>query len=521
MREEPRSEPQAHEHQGRDADARRLVDDVPPLPRDPAAASRGRGVHPDREAHLPGVRRRRLSHRVLRGGQRVHRARRARRRGGRVPLLRRSRRRVRRRASGSRTCPRSCTCARTRRSSPRPRVGTRTSGRGSPRRSASRWRGACPPSPAPAIRPRRPAGPSDRDALTCTHAVTNAQCWRGVRGFARVPASPYRGDAPVRMCCCWMSMLFTRRVQQGPKRPGRRSPHMNRRAFRLVLFSLVVATVGSSGRTRCRHRRPDRRQAGRSRTARSTDQQQRREAQRAERADQLRADRARRGRTPTSAAADALVAAAKAKTQELRAEVARRAAVGLHAERLDRRCRGTRRARTRRTCRRARSTARSPRSATSEIVHSLAKAKEQVTERKADAEDAAPGRAEAAGRDQGAEGEARRRPGRARAAAVEGHRRDRRCSCSRPSRNARRVRPRRPREQYAAAAEPAGGAGAGRGGGNTGGGGSVGGGGSTATPPPSSGGVARGARVRLRAARQAVLLRRRRARAASTARASR
>ena len=205
--------------QGRDAHARRLVDDVPPLPRDPAAASRGRGVHPDREAHLPGVRRRRLSHRVLRRRQRVHRARRARRR--REPSTSRSSIPTRSSSpvSGSRTFPRSCTCVRTRRSSPPPKDGTR-------RVAAGRERGGEVDGVERADRrgDRRSAAHARLagligDALTCDHAVTNAQCWHRARGFARVPASPYRGD-PLYGCvvvgcqCC-----SHRRVQQGPKRP--------------------------------------------------------------------------------------------------------------------------------------------------------------------------------------------------------------------------------------------------------------------------------------------------------------
>ena len=57
--------------------------------------------------------------------------------------------------------PRSCTCARTRRSSPRPKDGTRATGSASRVRSARRWHGPCPRSRAPATRPPRRAGPPD------------------------------------------------------------------------------------------------------------------------------------------------------------------------------------------------------------------------------------------------------------------------------------------------------------------------------------------------------------------------
>ena len=48
MPKNPDPHAEAHEQQGRDADARRLVDDVPPLPRDPPRPARGVGVRPDR-----------------------------------------------------------------------------------------------------------------------------------------------------------------------------------------------------------------------------------------------------------------------------------------------------------------------------------------------------------------------------------------------------------------------------------------------------------------------------------------
>ena len=58
----------------------------------------------------------------------------------------------------------------------------------------------------------------------------------GQYGFARVPrvrtgVHPCADVLLLDVCVC----CAQRRVQQGPKRPGRRSPHMNRRALRLVI----------------------------------------------------------------------------------------------------------------------------------------------------------------------------------------------------------------------------------------------------------------------------------------------
>ena len=204
-------------------------------------------------------------------------------------------------------------------------------------------------------------------------------------------------------------------------------------------------------------------------------------------------------------AADALVDAAKAKTRELRDEVARRAAVVYTqsgstggVEELD-----AQNAQDLSTRQKYSSLAAQR---DKEIVHSLAKAKEQVTERKADAEAARQVaqqqqdeiKAQKAKLDEGqaaleqlqskVTGEIavlvqqaeQERQAREAAAAAEQYQLQ--------------------QSQQAAQAPAAQHAG--------GGGGSVGSGGSTATPPPSSGDVWRGARVRVRAARQAVLLRR-------------
>ena len=197
---------------------------------------------------------------------------------------------------------------------------------------------------------------------------------------------------------------------------------MNRRAFRLVLFSLVVATVGALVAPGVAIADPiGDKQAEAAQL----------EAQINSNAEKLsglneRINSAQNELDQAEAdirAADALVEAAKAKTRELRDEVARRAAVVYTqsgstggVEELD-----AQNAQDLSTRQKYSSLAAQR---DQEIVHSLAKAKEQVTERKADAENGAPGRAAAAGRHQGTEGEARRRPGRARAAAVEGHRRD-------------------------------------------------------------------------------------------------
>ena len=160
-------------------------------------------------------------------------------------------------ASGSRTSPRSCTCARTRRSSPRaegwdPHAwqdvakeigevdGLERADRRGRRRSAAH---------------SGLAGLTEFNALTCDDTRSRMHDpGMGVRAFARVPASPYRGDplygCVVVGCQCCAQDVFSK-DRNGLRR---RSPHMNRRAFRLVLISLVVATLGSGGRPGCRHR---------------------------------------------------------------------------------------------------------------------------------------------------------------------------------------------------------------------------------------------------------------------------
>ena len=114
--EEPRPEPQAREHQGRDAHARRLDDDVPPLLGDPAAASRGVGVPPDRRRIFAvlGDADCRTAFCVV-GNEFIARGVLGDAEDKYLSFVDPDRR-VRRRASASPTCPRSCTCARTPRS---------------------------------------------------------------------------------------------------------------------------------------------------------------------------------------------------------------------------------------------------------------------------------------------------------------------------------------------------------------------------------------------------------------------
>ena len=199
---------------------------------------------------------------------------------------------------------------------------------------------------------------------------------------------------------------------------------MNRRTFRLVLFSLVIATAGAVVAPGVAIADPiGDKQAEAAQL----------EAQISSNAEQLGAlneqiNSAQNELDQAEAdirAADALVAAAKAETKELQAEVARRAAV-VYAqsgstggiEELD-----AQNAQDLSTRQKYSSLAAQR---DKEIVHSLAKAKELVTERKADAEAARQVRAGTAERDQGAEGQARRRSSGARTTAGEGHRRDRR-----------------------------------------------------------------------------------------------
>ena len=206
--EEPGSEPQAHEHQGRDAHARRLVDDVPPLPRDPAAAARGGGVHPHRRSASS-----RCSATPTAAPRSAWPATSSSPRGvlgdaeDEYLTLRRSRRRARRE-------PRPHAPPRVRAPAPghdarrrRRGLGSRTSGSRSPRRWRSRWRGRTPRWPAPGIPHRRPAGLSESSTHCTRSPVTDAHCWIGrheVRvGFLQVRT----GSTPVRTCCCWCSML--------------------------------------------------------------------------------------------------------------------------------------------------------------------------------------------------------------------------------------------------------------------------------------------------------------------------
>ncbi len=158
------------------------------LPPRPEASA----LHPDRRADLQGVRRRRLPHRALRRRQRVHRRERARRSGVRSTSASSTPTPSWSRASASPTCRPSCTCARTPRWWPRPRAGTRPRGRRWPRRSASRWPGACPPWPRPAIRRPPPAGRSEpvcepKFNAASTRAANGPDAGEGQYGFARVP----------------------------------------------------------------------------------------------------------------------------------------------------------------------------------------------------------------------------------------------------------------------------------------------------------------------------------------------
>ena len=119
-------------------------------PRDPARPPRGVGVRADRPADLRDLRRRRLPDRLRRDRQRV----RGRAGSWAGPSSRSSRSatptRSSSRASAWSGSPPSSTSARTRRSGPRPRAGTPTSGSAWPRSSAGPWRGPCPRSGATA-----------------------------------------------------------------------------------------------------------------------------------------------------------------------------------------------------------------------------------------------------------------------------------------------------------------------------------------------------------------------------------
>ena len=129
-----------------------------------------------------------------------------------------------------------------------------------PRRSASRWRGACPPWPRPGTRHRPPAGRSESVCepefnAASTRAANGPNAGEGHAGSLGFPESvpgvhPCADVLLLDVCVC----CSQRRVQQGPKRPGRRSPHMNRRALRLVTLALFVATARGDRSTRRRHR---------------------------------------------------------------------------------------------------------------------------------------------------------------------------------------------------------------------------------------------------------------------------
>jgi hypothetical protein len=206
------------------------------------------------------------------------------------------------------------------------------------------------------------------------------------------------------MCCCWMSVLFTRRVQQGPKRPGRRSPHMNRRAFRLVLFVLVIATMGALLAPAVAIADPiGDKQAEAAQL----------EAQINSNAEKLSGLNER----INSAQNELDKANADIQTADGRPTRRRR----LHTERFDRRGRGARFAER----------AGAVDAAEVQLARRAARQGDRQRSRQGQGaghraqgrrREGAPGRPGPAGPDQGAEGEARRRPGRARADAVEGHR---------------------------------------------------------------------------------------------------
>ena len=139
------------------------------------------------------------------------------------------------------------------------------------------------------------------------------------------PSSPYPGVPGVRICCCWVSVLFTRRVQQGPKRPGRRSPHMNRRVFRLALPAILVATFAGIVAPQVAIADPiSDKQAQASQLDAEINANATKLAALNEQINSAQNQLA--DANATIATADALVAAAQAKTKELRSEVAKRAA---------------------------------------------------------------------------------------------------------------------------------------------------------------------------------------------------
>ena len=406
---------------------------------------------PIARAHLQGVRRRRLPHRV-RASSATSSSRAACSATPRtttspssIPTASSSP------ASASRTCPRSCTCARTRRCvaaaegwDPHEWQTGRQGGRqgdGVERaRRRRRRRSAAHPRLAGLIGER--STQHQRRGTTVTNATMLA---RGARGSLGCSRSPYRGAPRVRTCCCWVSVLFTRCVQQGPKRPGRRSPHMNRRAFRLVLLRPRSSRrwgrwshPGSPSPTRSATSRPKPHSSKRRSTANAEKLGALNEQINWRRTSSTRRTQ-RHPAAPTPSSPPR-----KAKTTELRAEVARRAAAiytqsGSNGgvEDLD-----AQNAQDLSTKQKYSSLAAQR---DNEIVDELAKAKEAGRGAQGRRRGGAPGRAGAAGRDPGAEDEARRRSGRRSQQLQSKVTGELARSCSRPSRSVRRARPRRPR----------------------------------------------------------------------------
>ncbi len=235
-------------------------------------------------------------------------------------------------ASASPTCPPSSTCARTRRWVPRPRAGTPLPGRRWRRNWPRRWRGACPPWPRRVTLRPLPVGPSDPICELNFNSVQSglqtpsmlAPRQTGSLGFpaVRTGGPPVYGRVVVgylSVCCA------QRRVQQGPIRHCRRSPHMNRRALKLVIVGLMIATLGAIAAPGVAIADP---------IADKQAQAQQLATEISANAEKLAALNEQMNSTQNEldqanadiANADALVDSAKAKTKELRAEVARRAA---------------------------------------------------------------------------------------------------------------------------------------------------------------------------------------------------
>ena len=195
---------------------------------------------------------------------------------------------------------------------------------------------------------------------------------------------------------------------------------MNRRAIRLVLLALIVATVGALAAPGVAIADPI---GDKQAEAAQLDSQINANAEKLgalnEQINSAENDLAQA--TNDIQQADALVTAAKDKTKELRAEVARRAATvytqsGTNGgiEDLD-----SQNAQDLSSKQKYSSLAAQR---DNEIVNELAKAKEEVAARKVDAEKARQTAQEQQRRDPGAEDAARPRPGRAAADAVEGDR---------------------------------------------------------------------------------------------------